>query len=135
AFSARFEQPLPSAYVDFLRRLNGARPRDCWVEVPAIGERVQVDAFFGINDPELNLERLDEINLDYLPEGCFAFAKDPFGNQFVMDLMEGGSVAYWDCNDDYHEIDGDGEDGNLFDIADSFTAFLQALQPGGQTIA
>jgi cell wall assembly regulator SMI1 len=131
AFAARFDQGLPAAYRAFLAEHNGGRPEPGTVYLADIEDRVMVDAFFGLGEEELDLVTIDQMNDGRLPEACFSFAKDPFGNEFVLDL-EDGSVVYWDCNGDYAEYEGDGDDEDLFEVAVSFEAFLGMLEPAPQ---
>lgn len=113
---------LPKAYREFLSKQNGGRPELRPFNVPGWGSSV-VNTFYGVGIGGIyDLEMVREAFEGVIPEGVFAIADDPGGNQLCIGV-EGekrGKVYFW-----FHEAgDTDEEAAALFEVAPSFEAFL-----------
>ena len=107
-----FGKELPRDYIEFLQLHDGSEPEP---NVVSLGEEDDLAVNHFISASEVTQRARDlEVFPEFLP-----FARDSFGNYFLLNLGENGSVYFWD-----HEMD----DGPT-KLCNSFTEFIVALEP------
>jgi cell wall assembly regulator SMI1 len=118
---------LPEDFRAFLLTKGYGQPvEDLVIRVEDAGEDVMLQQILGF-DKDISILSQTSLNEDDLPEGFIIFATDPGGSKFLMDLSEGEptSIYYWDRLQNFDSSD---EDENTYEIAGSFTQFLEKLR-------
>jgi hypothetical protein len=108
----------PPSYSEFLKRYDGGTFVECIYRGSQLGSLVVNSCFSlgGMNgDP---LEEVVENMKEFLPPCSVAFADDPGGNLFFLDVAKGGQVWFWD-----HETR------ELHYLSEGFREFVESLVP------
>lgn len=127
AFESRNHLKLPADYRRFLLKSNGGRPKPNRSTIPDMKEPVLVDVLYGITTKRgLGLQIwLDEYR-DEMPPEFLVIGADPGGAFFILGPKgPDGGVYLWDHQHRYAGSSAD--DGNTFQLAPSFTAWLKSL--------
>lgn len=134
---------LPSDYREFLHKMNGwylSAPDYLQLPLAGVdGGEISFDRFFGVT-PEEECNDLLSFNKEFIGELCFlaspiVIGEDGGGNPFVLvcdGTLEG--VYYWDrthlhefnCVNSF-DIKEQGDSGNLFMVATTFSEFQKRL--------
>lgn len=104
-------QPLPAAYVEFVREHDGAEPQEN--SLVTRENEVGVSRFIPVNEAAKLAEQIDGF-----PVGVIPLAEDDSGNYFYVEPRS-GSVRFWD-----HEIEGGDEL-----VANDVSGLLHKLTP------
>lgn len=123
---------LPGDYRQFLSTVNGGWAVDSFHHPPSGPGDIGVDALWGvgIDDEDRSMEQNLEVFRGRYPPEYLPFGEDAGGNLVLIKLGDDdfGSIHFWD-----HEEEADaGEPAtyrNLTRLSDSFTAFLEELEP------
>lgn len=102
---------LPRDYSEFLHLQDGSEPEP---NVVSLGEKDDLAVHHFIRASEIP-QRMQDLEF---PPKFLPFARDSFGNYFLLNIEEEGSVYFWD-----HEA----EDG-LTKLSNGFTEFVDAIE-------
>lgn len=106
-------QPLDNDFRKFIAENDGAIPESNAFPVNGISN------FGGINEFTLVKNIISERScLESIGDHAYPIALSEGGNYVVLDQGQGGAIFFWD-----HEID------EFSQIADSFTEFLELIEP------
>jgi hypothetical protein len=120
-----FGASFPKPYADFLRTVNGGRPKPSTISYTGRKSgklRTQrVEYFFGIRRCEYSLKWAFEnfVDTGRLPTGCLPFAFLKYGAIFYIQMKD-RHVFLWDP-----EVEGDPSNNAL--VAESFDKFLDSF--------
>ena len=109
----KLEEPLPSEFIEFVARNDGAEPEPNIFKIGATND-AGVNGFIPAKEIASEMSRIEN-----LPDGSFPVAWAEGGNYVFVNLVAGGSVFFWD-----HE-----QPENIIRLASSFRAFLEMLEP------
>lgn len=112
---------LPEDYRVFLLRHNGGKPSLTLFTIPDCGEAL-VHVFSGIGTKVDIQKWLSEWRAE-VPPGWLMIGKDPGGNLLLADEL--GAIHYWDAA---RGFPASSDARNTFQVATSFTSFLDALR-------
>ena len=104
--------PLQQDLISFLKEHNGAEPTPCVFQTSSGVQRVR----YMIPVQQLSIEAYQ---IEGLRAGLLPVAECEGGNYVVIDVRNGGRVAFWD-----HEVDDEGDV-----IAQNWASFLETLGP------
>lgn len=113
---------IPNDYKEFMFKYNGGSFLECMIKNTLEGDLILNWVCSWDRDDEMSLHVvLDHSEL--IKEGFLAFADDPGGNEFLLNLNEhsNGEVYYW--SHDRNLVNGK----NKILIANSFSDFLNRL--------
>jgi cell wall assembly regulator SMI1 len=119
--------PFPHDFRQFLLSTNGGRLTDYHVvRIEACDDDVLMHYFLEIGGDSCIVSAYKDLS-DELPKGFIIFATDPGGNKFLMDLSAGEptGIYYWDRVRHFRRSK---KKANTYQIADSFTEFLEKLR-------
>ena len=102
----RLQLTFPVAYVKFLSKFNGGRPKPDTFKMKRLRDGKQsegmIDWFYsaGSTDESNDLEREFRLLAHRLPPNLLPIAHDPGGNQICISLSGEhiGKVLFWDCD-------------------------------------
>lgn len=126
---------LPPDYRAFLLEHNGGYPEPDGFPIPGLGAGADgmVDRFLAVYEgDEDNLLEYVETYRGRVPEGFLPVAHDPGGNLICLALAgaEAGRVFFWDHEEEAEEGEPPTRE-NVYEIAASFTEFLNGLRDSG----
>jgi len=107
----RFEKRLPQSYIAFLQAHDGAAPPDNLFQISKNND-ARVERFISADECEQMAGTIEG-----LPKNVVLIAEATGGN-FVYLNPDTGAIFFWD-----HEVDNDTK------LADSFSGFIEMLQP------
>ena len=100
-------------------------PEHTLFTIPDCAGEALVDLFLGIDRPDESIGEWMKEFCDDLPEGWIPIGFDPGGNVILMDLIDDGTIYYWDFGRHFPQST---DDDNTFWIANSFSDLLKHLK-------
>lgn len=132
----QFEQSLgarlPTDYRHFLVTVNGGWATTDFHHPPSADGDFGIDCLWGVgvDDENRSLEKALGVFQGRYPPEFLPFGEDPGGNLVLIQLRgdDVGSIHFWDHEEEADE-DKPARYRNLTRISDSFTAYLEELEP------
>ena len=130
-FERLIQGSLPEDYKLFLKKVNGGRPRPNVFRFKmrdGTDEESVLHYFYALHEERVgSIERTFGYLKGRIPSDYLSIATDSFGNMILLRIAARGlgKIYFWD-----HEEEQDPPSlMNMSPIADSFTAFVQGLEP------
>ncbi|MED4401595.1 SMI1/KNR4 family protein [Metabacillus fastidiosus] len=117
-----FEINFPQDYKECVKLFNGGYPEPDVFNIDEDND-VVFSCLLSFTNEEANILEVYDIVSEYLPEGIFPFAKDPFGNLICFDYRqdkESPIIIFYD-----HETED--EENKFLRICDTFTELIERL--------
>lgn len=114
ALQQELGEALPSEFIEFVARYDGAEPETNIFKIGATTNESGINGFIPVKEIAREMPRIEN-----LPARSFPVAWAEGGNYVFINLAAGGAVFFWD-----HE-----RPDNIVRLANSFRPFLELLEP------